>query len=217
MLRIEGRIVHPDRELEGSIEIDPRTGLIASMGPLTGSSDLDCSNCLIFPGFGDIHIHAREDASGKQTYKEDFTTASAAAPVDDASYASKERLTEKSLVHVTLYAGIGPQTAPLARNVPYKAFMGPSVGDLFFASQAQLEQAIAKYHGKNVSFHCEDPVILEASKSAPTHEQRRPASAEITATEFALYLIEKYELIGKLCHYSTGDGLAKVRRREVYA
>jgi len=228
MLRIEGRIVHPDRELEGSIEIDPRTGLIASMGPLTGSSDLDCSNCLIFPGFGDIHIHAREDASGKQTYKEDFTTASAAAihggvthvadmpnnpvaPVDDASYASKERLTEKSLVHVTLYAGIGPQTAPLARNVPYKAFMGPSVGDLFFASQAQLEQAIAKYHGKNVSFHCEDPVILEASKSAPTHEQRRPASAEITATEFALYLIEKYELIGKLCHYSTGDGLAKVR------
>jgi dihydroorotase len=89
--------------------------------------------------------------------------------------------------------------------------MGPSVGDLFFASQAQLEEAIAKYRGKNVSFHCEDPVILEASKGAPTHEQRRPPQAEITATEFALHLIEKYELIGKLCHYSTGDGLEKVR------
>jgi dihydroorotase len=228
MLRIEGRIVHPDREFDGSIEIDPDTGLIERVGPMTGRSDLDCTSCLIFPGFGDIHIHAREDVSGKQTYKEDFVTASAAAvhggvthvadmpnnpvaPVDDASYAAKERLTEKSDVHVTLYAGIGPQSAPLTRHVPYKAFMGPSVGDLFFASQAQLEEAIAKYRGKNVSFHCEDPLILEASKGAPTHEQRRPPAAEITATEFALYLIEKYELLGKLCHYSTGDGLVKVR------
>jgi len=228
MLRIEGRIVHPDREFEGTIEIDPHTGLIVSVGPAIGRSDLDCASCLIFPGFGDIHIHAREDASGTQTYKEDFTTTSAAAihggvthvadmpnnpvaPVDDASYTAKEQLTKKSDVHVTLYAGIGPQTDPLTRHVPYKAFMGPSVGDLFFASQAQLETAIAKYRGKSVSFHCEDPVILEASKGAPTHEQRRPPVAEIAATEFALYLIEKYELVGKLCHYSTGDGLEKVR------
>jgi dihydroorotase len=232
MLRIEGRIVHPDREFNAAIEIDTQSGLIEYVGSATGRSDLDCTSCLIFPGFGDIHIHAREDVSGAQIYKEDFTTASAAAihggvthvadmpnnpvaPVDDASYAAKERLTKKSDVHVTLYAGIGPQTAPLARHVPYKAFMGPSVGDLFFASQSQLEQTIAKYRGKNVSFHCEDPVILEASKDAPTHEQRRPPAAEITATEFALYLIEKYELIGKLCHYSTGDGLQKVRAAKV--
>jgi dihydroorotase len=119
-------------------------------------------------------------------------------------------LTEKSAIHVTLYAGIGPQTNPLARHVPYKAFMGPSVGDLFFTSQAQLEMAIAKYRGRNVSFHCEDPVILEANKNAPTHEQKRPAAAEISATEFALYLIEKYELAGKLCHYSTRGGLEKI-------
>ena len=71
------------------------------------------------------------------------------APVDDVNYMAKEKLTEKSDVHVTLYAGIGPQTQPLTRHVPYKAFMGPSVGDLFFASQAQLETAIAKYRGKN--------------------------------------------------------------------
>jgi dihydroorotase len=228
MLRIEGRIVHPDREFDGAIEIDLKTGLIASVGPVTGHSDMDCAGCLIFPGFGDIHIHARDDVSGTQTYKEDFATTSAAAvhggvthvadmpnnpiaPVDDSSYVAKEKLTAKSDVHVTLYAGIGPQTSPLARHVPYKAFMGPSVGDLFFASQAQLEDAIAKYRGKNVSFHCEDPEILAASKGASTHEQRRPPVAEIAATEFALYLIEKYELIGKLCHYSTGDGLVKIR------
>ena len=92
--------------------------------------------------------------------------------------------------------------------------MGPSVGDLFFASQEQLENVIARYRGKNVSFHCEDPAILRENKSAATHEQRRPARAEITATEFALYLIERYELVGKLCHYSTKGGLEKMCIRD---
>ena len=102
MLRIEGRIANYDREFEAAIEIDTTTGLIESIGPVTGSSDIDCTGCIIFPGFGDIHIHAREDASGTQIYKEDFTAVSAAAihggvvqvadmpnnpiaPIDDAS------------------------------------------------------------------------------------------------------------------------------------
>lgn len=228
MLRVEGRIIHHDGEMDGAVEIDSATGLITHVGPPEGRSDLDTSGCLIFPGFGDIHIHARDDVSGQQHHKEDFGTASDAAlhggvvqvadmpnnivaPIDDASYDAKQKLTEKSVVHVTLYAGIGPQTGPLQRHVPYKAFMGPSVGDLFFTSQAQLEQAIAKYRGRNVSFHCEDPEILDANRHQPTHEQKRPAAAEVSATEFALYLIEKYELVGKLCHYSTKDGLAKIR------
>ena len=224
MLRVEGRIANHDREFDGAIEINTDTGLIESVGPCTGQSDIDLSGCIIFPGFGDIHIHAREDAGGSQTYKEDFTTISAAAihggvvqvadmpnnpvaPIDDASYSTKEQLTKKSDVTITLYAGIGPQTRPLKRHVPYKAFMGPSVGDLFFSSKQQLEDVIVNYRGKNVSFHCEDPAILEANKDAPFHELKRPASAEISATEFALYLIEKYDLTGKLCHYSTRDGL----------
>jgi dihydroorotase len=227
MLRLEGRIANHDGEFDGAVEIDTETGLIVHVGPRTGRSDLELEGCVIFPGFGDLHIHAREDVGGTQSYKEDFSTAAAAAihggvthvadmpnnpvaPVDDAKYAAKERLTARSAVHVTLYAGIGPGTSPLERHVPYKAFMGPSVGDLFFASQEELEGVIAGYRGQNVSFHCEDPVILAASKGAATHELRRPAKAEIKATEFALYLIEKYELVGKLCHYSVGEGLGLI-------
>ena len=227
LLRVEGKLVNHDRVFEGAVLIDPTTGLIVDILPATGVSDLDTSGCLIFPGFGDIHIHAREDASGTQTYKEDFSTASAAAihggvtqvvdmpnnptaPVDDARYAAKEQLAAKSDVHVTLYAGIGPGTQPLARHVPYKVYMGPSVGDLFFTSQAQLETVMEQYRGRNVSFHCEDPEILEASREAATHEQRRPPSAEISATKFALHLIETYGLKGKLCHYSTGEGLQQI-------
>jgi dihydroorotase len=227
MLRLEGRIANHDTSFDGAIEIDTTLGLITHVGPKTGHSDLDLGDAIIFPGFGDIHIHARDDVSKSQVYKEDFATMSAAsvhggvahvadmpnnpiAPVDDARYAAKERLTAASQVHVTLYAGIGPGTTPLARHVPYKAFMGPSVGDLFFASQMELEGVIARYRGQNVSFHCEDPEILRESASEMTHEQRRPARAEITATAFALDLIERYELVGKLCHYSTKDGLAKI-------
>jgi dihydroorotase len=232
MLRLEGRIANHDREFEGAIEINTETGLIEHVGPRTGRSDLDLDGQIIFPGFGDLHIHAREDVSQSQVYKEDFATISAAsihggvthvadmpnnpvAPVDDARYAEKAMLTAKSAVHVTLYAGIGPGTNPLLRDVPYKAFMGPSVGDLFFASQEELEGVIARYRGKNVSFHCEDPAILRESQGAATHEQRRPARAEITATEFALYLIERYELVGKLCHYSTKGGLEKIAAAKV--
>ncbi|SEG23168.1 dihydroorotase [Bryocella elongata] len=227
MLRVEGTIVNHDRVYNGAVEIDEVTGLIVNVGEATGHSDIDTKGCLIFPGFGDVHIHAREDSSGLESYKEDFTTVGQAAlqggvahvadmpnnriaPVDDARYEAKEALAAKCAVHVTLYAGIGPHTRPLTRHVPYKAFMGPSVGDLFFSSQEELERAIGFYRGKNVSFHCEDPVILNESKGEPTHEQRRPARAELTATEFALYLIEKYELQGKLCHYSVGQGLPKI-------
>ncbi len=124
-------------------------------------------------------------------HKEDFSTVSAAAihggvvqvadmpnnpvaPVDDARYTAKEALTRKAEIHMTLYAGIGPGTEPLARHVPYKAFMGPSVGDLFFTSRTQLENTIARYRGRNVSFHCEDPEILEAHRGARTHERVAP-------------------------------------------
>lgn len=226
-MRVEGKLVSTDRVWEGALEIDDTTGLIASVGEVTGHSDIDTSGCLIFPGFGDIHIHAREDASGKQMYKEDFLTTSAAAihggvvqvadmpnniiaPVTDELYAQKEALTHKSDVHVTLYAGIGPDTHPLTRHVPYKAFMGPSVGDLYFKDADTLREAIARYRGCNVSFHCEDPIIMDAHASAKTHEDRRPAEAEISATALALELIEHHGLQGKLCHYSTREGLPMI-------
>ena len=104
---------------------------------------------------GDIHIHARDDTSGRETHKETFVTAGQAAlnggvvhvadmpnnpdaPVDDDSYAAKcQHLAARDCdVHVTLYAGIGPGTRPLSSDAPYKAYMGPRAGDLFFESLA---------------------------------------------------------------------------------
>ena len=226
---IAGKLVNPEGMRRAQVRFDGDT--IAEVGHGLGTPDHTFDDdCMVFAGMGDIHIHARDDYTEQQTYKEDFTTISAAAlhggvvhvadmpnnpapPIDDPSYLAKQGHLQKRNVpiQVTLYAGIGPGTRPLTRDVPYKVYMGPSVGDLFFSTLEQLEETISHYEGQNVSFHCEDPVLLETHKSAPTHEQRRPPECEISATKFALQMIEKYDLTGKLCHYSVGVGLPLIR------
>lgn len=226
---LAGRLVNCEGVFEGQIRIEK--GTIVEVGTQLGTADIQYGpECLVFAGMGDIHIHARDDKSGRETYKEDLGTAAAAAvnggvahvadmpnnpvaPIDDASYHGKlEVLAERRVpIHVTLYAGIGPGTQPLSFAVPYKVYMGHSVGDLFFTTLKQLEDSLAPYRGCDVSFHCEDPELLERHKQALTHEQRRPAECEVSATRFALQMIEKYDLRGKLCHYSVGEGLPLIR------
>ncbi|WP_339732627.1 amidohydrolase family protein [uncultured Gimesia sp.] len=226
---IQGTLVSSSGTFKSQIRVDGN--FIVEVGPNLGQPDFSFSDdCLIFAGMGDIHIHARDDVSESQTYKEDFCTAGAAAinggvvhaadmpnnpvpPITDESYHEKTRHLEKRNppIHFTLYAGIGPGTRPLSFAVPYKAYMGPSVGDLFFKTLEQLDETLSHYRGCNVSFHCEDPILLEEHADAARHEEKRPAECEISATRFALQMIEKYELNGKLCHYSVGEGLPLIR------
>ncbi len=220
--------MNTERQKRGRIEIDQESGLITKVSEPTGSADVILKDELIFPGFVDIHVHAREDTGHSQDYKEDFSTAGQAAinggvvafmempnnpipPVDDKSYEDKKELTKKSGIEVVLYAGIGENTKPLSKPVPYKIYMGPSVGDLFFHTLLELEKVLAQYSGCCVSFHCEDPKILEENKNEPTHEKRRPKEAEMSAIDFALQMIEKYNLQGKICHCSTKEGIEKIK------
>lgn len=229
MTLIEGTLADIDGVRPGRIQIEE--GIIAAVGDVPGTPDFVFGEeCLVFAGMGDIHIHAREDASGRENYKETFATAGEAAlhggvvhvadmpnnpipPVDDASYAGKLAALERARPRVdyTLYAGIGPGTRPLERAVPYKAYMGPSVGQLFFSSLEELDQTLAHYSGRNVSFHCEDPVLLDRFRGARSHEERRPPVCELSAARFALAMIEKHRLTGKLCHFSVGEGLELIR------
>lgn len=212
------------------IIFDSSKGLIISIAAPDGKADyVYGDDCLLFAGMGDIHIHAREDVSQKSCYKEDFLSAREAMhngglchagdmpnnpvpPVDEDSYAAKLRLAEKAHGEIWLYAGIGPETRPLSYPVPYKVYMGPSIGDLFFKDFPTLEGALERYRGQSVSFHCEDPEVLEENKKGFEHHLRRPVKAEVMATRDALLLIEKYGLQGKLCHFSSKEGLAEVRK-----
>jgi dihydroorotase len=226
MKTVQGRFATSKGVVSAQLQFDEATGLIVAFGQL-GATQIDwefSDDCLIFAGMGDIHIHAREDVSGKHLYKEDFCSAGQAAlnggvthvadmpnnpvpPISDESYRAKLALTAKAPIHILLYAGIGPETRPLSERVPYKAYMGPSVGELFFKNDQELDDVLEHYRGQVVSFHCEDPVEMERHKHAATHHEKRPVSCEVLATRTALRLIEKYELKGKLCHYSAGEGL----------
>jgi dihydroorotase len=132
-------------------------------------------------------------------------------PVDYKSYSSKFSLSHKADHCIWFYAGIGPNTRPLEVKVPYKVYMGPSIGELFFKDIETLDETLSHYRKESVSFHCEDPIVLDECKGSADHFKRRPASAEVVATRDALRLIEKYSLSGKLCHYSTGEGLKLIR------
>jgi dihydroorotase len=214
------------------ISFNETTGLIVTVEEARKTKDsVDYyydDSCLLFAGMGDIHIHAREDISQKNIYKEDFHSTCCAAlnggvvhvadmpnnpiaPVDDSTYLDKFALSEKSRVPILMYAGIGPNTKPLSFKVPYKVYMGPSIGELYFKNDKELDDVLAHYKNQWVSFHCEDPEILESYKNEPTHIERRPVKAELMATDLALFLIEKYQLKGKLCHYSAGEGLSAIR------
>ena len=142
---------------------------------------------------GDIHIHAREDITGRDCHKETFATAAAAAlhggvvhvadmpnnpaaPIDDASYAAKEQcVAERTYPSLSrsMPASV-PAPGRWPAQVPYKAYMGPSVGDLFFTSLDDLDRTLAHYRGRSVSFHCEDP---RASRAAPHCHDPRGAPA----------------------------------------
>jgi dihydroorotase len=226
---VEGLLADVDGVRAGQVVIEG--GVITAVGlGLGGSRYIFDDGCLIFAGMGDIHIHARQDVTGQDNYKETFATAAAAAlhggivhvadmpnnptaPTDDATYTGKEQLVSAAGLPVlfTLYAGIGPGTRPLRRAVPYKAYMGPSVGDLYFTSLEELDRTLAAYRGQAVSFHCEDPLLLERHRGAATHEGRRPPECELSATQFALAMVAKYGLQGKLCHYSVAEGLPLIQ------
>lgn len=232
MKTVEAICVTSTSQKREQIRFDEVTGLIMTRGDLGLPKDkVDYyfgDDCLLFAGMGDVHIHAREDVSGKNTYKEDFMTARAALrngglchagdmpnnpipPIDDASYGEKFRLALKAQGELWIYAGIGPETKPLSYAVPYKVYMGPSIGELFFKDLQSLDETLEAYKNQVVSFHCEDPEILEENKDQKLHHERRPVKAEVVATKDAINMIEKYQLKGKLCHYSSGEGLNLIR------
>ncbi len=154
-------------------------------------------SCLIFAGMGDIHIHAREDVTGRETHKETFATAPAAAlhggvvhvadmpnnpaaPVDDASYAAKET------------PACPPTRFPSSsRSTPAS---GPARGRSGAKSRTRRTWVRASatctfprlknstgpwpaYCGRAVSFHCEDPVLLESTRAPQPTRRAGPPSA----------------------------------------
>jgi dihydroorotase len=225
---IYGQIVrHDEPVFWGRITIDLPTGLIVSVerGEGLKADFVFDHRHLIFAGLSDIHIHAREDDSGQQNYKEDYETAAAAAlhggvvcacampntpnPVINLERLSwhRQRIEELNLsVTILNYMGIDGTTNPEGEQgeYPYKLYFGKSVGSLTVTYAGELDTILARYRGEYVSFHVEYEPIVRASAAGRTHSDRRPVECVNEGLRLLLPLIEKHEIKAKLCHWSTG-------------
>ena len=86
---VEGTLVPADGAGElarGRVEIDVATGMIVETGEARGTGDLVLDDeHIILAGIIDQHVHAREDPSGEEVYKESFQTAGEAAVFSPSS------------------------------------------------------------------------------------------------------------------------------------
>lgn len=223
-LVVEGRLVDPDFGIQnGQVEIVD--GVIQRVGDLALQADLVAGDSqFIFPGFVDIHVHLRYG----QEHKETFESASRAAlqggvtamldmpnnpipPLCERDLAVKREAVRDLPVDIEFYLGVGPQSRPeLDRRAHYKAYMGPSIGPLFFHGDEDLEAAVAHYQGQLLTFHCEDPEMLRRHESAPTHEEQRPVEAEWKAVETALRLGETYDFSVNVAHMTSLASLLSI-------
>lgn len=224
---IVGRAVLLDGVRPAEISFDTATGSIISVTETEVPVD---DNLLIFPGFVDLHVHAREyarplggDSAAVEKWesacrKETFATAGQAAvnggvtlfaampndplPPDNPDvYVRKRALAASSSCPVVLFAAITKFSEPW-KDLPYKVYLDSAPSSVAFTNWDDLETALSRYAGRRVFFHAEDPDILRKYGPGPRW-QTRPAEAEIMAVEKILELSAKLGLHTHICHVST--------------
>lgn len=218
-LVVEGPLVCPESGVKhGQVLIDG--GVFTEVhGPRRKPDLFFDDNHLIFPGFVDVHVHLREG----QEYKEDYLTGAAAAaqggvtscldmpnnpisPVDAETMARKLSKLPDSPINIGMYAAIGPGTQGF--DFPhYKLFMAHSTGPLFFESLKDIAPTLEHYRGSQVTYHCEDPEMLQALEGQGSHEEQRPPEAEAAAVKVAIELAERFDLKTNIAHLSSRQGL----------
>ncbi len=209
----------------GQIEIVD--GTIQRVGDLGLKADLVASQeQLVFPGFVDVHVHLRQG----HEYKEDFQSGCRAAlhggvtamidmpnnpipPKTLADLALKRSLVEDLPIDIDFYLGVGPGSTPDPSGpAHYKAYMGPSIGPLYFHSDEDLEEALQRFKGHRIAFHCEDPVMLRQLEKEALHESQRPVEAEWKAVETALRLGQKHGFGVHVAHMTSERSLELVEK-----
>ncbi len=232
---IKGRAVFADGVRPAEVRLDPAAGSIAFVKELERDEN---NGNLLFPGFIDVHVHAREyprpNPSNSQAMtqweaacrKETFRSAGMAAinggvtvfaampndpvPPDNAdAYGEKQRVASSSQCPVIMFAAITGHSEPW-RNLPYKVYLDIAPSPVSFTAWADLETALARYRGCRVFFHAEDPETLRKFKGDGSRWKNRPPEAEISAVEKVLELTARFGLHSHICHVSTEKAVSLI-------
>ena len=245
-LVVEGNVV--DLEQITRCQIGISNGIIQKVVKqgIKGEEHLEVGNCLIFPGFIDIHTHLRDPG---WTHKEDFTTGTKAAihggittVVDmpnlpdpttnmDKILEKKNLSSEKGLIDVALYAGVTQNNMYSLKDmaeqiVGYKIYTSESTGNLYLP-YTYIQKAAENIGetGKPLSIHAEDQFInelhakeLDGRMDAQVHCDARPPESEIMMVK----KIIKLGIQANFCHISTPEAVdlihnEKRRGKQVYS
>ena len=231
---IVGRAVLPDGIRDAEISFDTATGSIVSVSHTERPVE---DNLIIFPGFVDLHVHAREYARPlaedpaevakweSACRKETFSTAGEAAvnggvtlfgampndpvpPDNPETYAAKQVVAASSVCPVVLFAAVTKASEPW-KDIPYKVYLDITPSSVAFTNWNDLEATLSRYTGCRVFFHAEDPDILRRYGPGPRW-QTRPSEAEILAVEKILELSAKLGLHTHICHVSTRKAVESI-------
>jgi dihydroorotase len=230
---LRGRFVFPRGVRSAIVSFDTETGVIRSVKETGDDRDKDP---LIFPGFIDLHVHAREypmpagdDARDMEAWeaacrKETFSTAGRAAvnggvtlfgampndpapPRDLDSYELKKIVAEQATCPVVCFAAITPEQCEPWGDLPYKVYLDARPSATAFDRWSILEETLARFSGRRVFFHAEDPEVLRAAGKDGPRWKTRPPAAEIRAVERILEFTARFGLSTHICHVSTRDAV----------
>ena len=212
------------------------SGISASISSL--ASVFSSPNCVVFPGFCDVHVHFREPGF---SYKETIASGCAAAarggytavctmpnlnPVPDTpqNLALQQELIDRSAsIHVYPYGAItldqqGQTLADLAGMAPHVAGFSDDGRGVQSTELMKTAMTQAKALGKIIVAHCEDNSLLHGGyihdgQYARTHGHRGICSeSEWGPIARDLELVAQTGCAYHVCHISTKESVDLIRK-----
>jgi dihydroorotase len=215
--------------------IDIQSGTISRV---CDSSTPDAGDRIVFPGFVDLHVHAREYVKPNKANrealatweamnkKENFETAGFAAinggvtafvampndpnpPEDLKSYSEKRELAQSCPCPVVVMGAVTRSSEPW-EDIPYKVYLDPVPSRSSFDGWKEFNEVISRYVGCKLFFHAEDPEFINRQGIGGPRWRTRAGEAEFRAVDRILELTAKYGLRSHICHISTRKALELV-------
>ncbi|MBC7101203.1 dihydroorotase [Methanothermobacter tenebrarum] len=216
------------------VNIGVKDGKIASISksPLKADKKINIKGKIILPGLIDAHVHFREPG---YEYKEDFRTGSMAAahggfttildmpntkPETNTAKEFKKKIkiaSKKSIVDFGLHASIN-KIKEIEKIIPLKPASFKIFTEKIENHKISLIFQTLKGSKIPVTFHCEDPEIIEYYTSQLKDETRpeiyslaRPSIAEELAIAKAITFSHHYNHPTHICHVSSKKALKLIR------
>ncbi|MFZ2215679.1 MAG: dihydroorotase [Methanothermobacter tenebrarum] len=203
-----------------------------SKSPLKADKTIKIKGNIILPGLIDAHVHFREPG---YEYKEDFRTGSMAAahggfttildmpntkPETNTAREFKKKIkiaSKKSIIDFGLHAGIKK-----LKEIKKITQLNPASFKIFTEEieNHKISRIFQTLKGSNIpiTFHCEDPQIIEYCTNQLKDESRpeiysiaRPTIAEELATTNAITFSHHYNHPIHICHISSKKTLELIK------